>query len=392
MAPHFSKNQLPGVALPGFNLNFIFVFLSHLIWGFAAGMIGLFLPIFLFEKLDFSIFNVIYFYLASFGLLLVLVPIGAKIMSKINLKRSMMLALPSLALYYLALYVFNLTQELLILGLAVLAVTFFRILYWIPYHIELAEFGDRKHRGIQIAYFSSIGVITGALAPFLAGFIIEEAGFPLLFFFAICLVLLAVIPIKFLSPHHEHYTFSYFQTFRELFSKKNWRILVGYGSLGAESMASVVIWPIFIFGILKESYVAVGGITAAIILVGIIFRIAIGYLVDIKEKRKLLKIGSGLYSLGWLLKMVVGTGFEIFLVGTYHSFAGIIRRIPLVAFQYEQMYAQGQYIDEYTTLREISINLGKILMLVLFLILLSFVGLIWTFVLAAIAAFLIRCL
>ncbi|MBI2625055.1 MAG: hypothetical protein HYW70_01855 [Candidatus Nealsonbacteria bacterium] len=376
--------------LPPFNRDFLSIFSADFIWGFGAGMVGLFLPIFLFKGLGSSIFNVIYFYLASFVLFAFLVPLGAEVMERINLKRSMIFSLPALAIYYLAFYFFNISDKILILVPGLLAITLFRILYWVPYHIDIAKFGDKTRRATQIAYFSSISFTAEASAPLLAGFIIEKFGFSIIFFGAAVLAGLAMVPLFFLAPIKEEYTFSYFQTFRELFSRKNWRILIGYGSWGAEEMTGLVIWPVFIFGILKESYSAVGIVTAAILFSGTILRIIIGRLADGEGKRKLFINGTLLYSIGWIFRMLVASGFEVFLAGAYHSFAGIIRGVPLAAFQYEQMHGKGHFIDEYTVLREVAINIGRIIMLLGFLVLLSFVGVMWTFVLAAIASFLIR--
>ena len=88
--------------------------------------------------------------------------------------------------------------------------------------------------------------------------------------------------------------------------------------------------------------------------------------------------------------MFIETGFQIFVASTYHSFAGIIRGIPFSAFMYEEMADQGHYIDEYTVLREAAISFGRVFMLVACFILLCFVGLPWTFLLAAIASLFIR--
>lgn len=91
-------------------------------------------------------------------------------------------------------------------------------------------------------------------------------------------------------------------------------------------------------------------------------------------------------------KNVCGQWFSNFLASTYHSFAGIVRGIPFTAFVYEQMADQGHYIDEYTVLREVSINIGRTLMLIACFILLGYVGLTWTFLLAALVSLFISVL
>lgn len=298
---------------PKFSLDIIFLFLNNLTWGFALfGMLSLFLPIFLFERFNYSVQNVLIFYIVSGALFGFLVPFGAKIMSKIGLKKSIIISIPFLVIYCLSLYYFESQRLFIFLIFAILAINLFRILYWTPYHVEFAEFTTQKVRGKQIAYLSSFGFIIGVIAPFLAGFIIDQLGFSVLFIISMIIIAISIFPLFFLRPVREEYSFSYFQTFREVLSRKNRKILIGYGSDGAQGIVSVAIWPIFIFGILDKSYVAVGGITAAVILATIILQLIMGTLADLKKKRSLIKLGTSLYALGWIIKMFVASGFQIF--------------------------------------------------------------------------------
>ncbi len=377
---------------PKFSFNVISLFLNNLIWGFALGMIGLFLPIFLFQRFNHSVQSVLIFYMVNFALFGLLSPWGAKIMSKIGLKRSMILAMLFLVAQCLSLYYFENERIFIFIIFTILAATLFRTFYWTPYNIEFAKFTSQKSRGMQIAYLSSFGLVIGVLAPITASLILDQLGFQVLFMVSMVIVAISIFPLFFLSPVKEEYSFSYFQTFKELFSRKNWRLLVGYGSDGAQGVVSVVIWPIFIFGILKENYIAVGEIMAAVVLATIILNLIIGKLVDTKKKNFLIKIGSNLYALGWIAKMFIANAFQIFIVNTYHSLTGTVRGIPFSAFTYEQMADQGHYIDEYTVLREISLNFGRVLMLGACFILLGHASLQWTFLLAAIASLFINIL
>jgi hypothetical protein len=63
-------------------------------------------------------------------------------------------------------------------------------------------------------------------------------------------------------------------------------------------------------------------------------------------------------------------------------------KTPFTTLMYEQAADRGHYVDEYTVLREMAAMIGRVLMIVLVLILLSFVGLNFAFVLAAIATLL----
>jgi len=93
------------------------------------------------------------------------------------------------------------------------------------------------------------------------------------------------------------------------------------------------------------------------------------------SKKKLMRVGSLIYAFGWMAKTFIVTAFQIFVVGTFHSLGSIVLRTPFNAFSYEQFTDRGTYLDEYTVLREISINFGRAIMGVILIILISLVGL-----------------
>ncbi|GAI56216.1 unnamed protein product, partial [marine sediment metagenome] len=209
------------------------------------------------------------------------------------------IAIPCLAGYYLGLYYFDNLGYLLFLASALVAVTLFRILYWIPYHVDFAEFLTPRGRGKKIAFLSSLSFLVGILAPFIAGFVINKLGFSALFIIAITIICLSIFPLFFIRTNPEKYSYSYFQTFKELLAKKNRKIFLAYSADGAETVIAVTIWPIFIFGILEENYIAVGALSAAIILVTILLQLIMGKLTDKTRKRSLIRAGTALYAFGW---------------------------------------------------------------------------------------------
>ena len=85
--PEFEELYLKTKLQPGL----VSVYSKRLIQQIGAGLLGLFLPIFLYGFFDFSIQKVIYFYLALYALFGILVPFGAMMMSKIGLKISMII-------------------------------------------------------------------------------------------------------------------------------------------------------------------------------------------------------------------------------------------------------------------------------------------------------------
>ncbi|MDD5172845.1 MAG: MFS transporter [Patescibacteria group bacterium] len=369
---------------PKINLSkdFKMLCLYQTIIALADGMIGLFLPIFLFEKLNQSIYPVIIFYATGYLLYGLLVPLGAILMNKIGLEKSILWGRFFTIPFYLCLF-FLKNNPWVFLVLAGLFLLFFRLLYWVPYHVDFVSFTEGRYRGRQMAYLAILGYLVAIGAPLLSGFLLNSFSFEFVFLLVIIILIISLIPLKKLNDTQANFQFSYLQTFKELFKKQNRSASLAYLADGGQNMIGVVIWPLFIYQILEKQYLALGAVAALITIGTVLCRLLIGSYTDKYSKKKLLKIGSFFYALGWLAKSLVETAFQIFIIGTFHSFMSIIMRSPLDALTYERISVRDSYIDEYTVLREISVSLGYFLMGMIVLLLVGLVGLKITFLVAA---------
>ncbi len=370
--------------------DFKILCLYQTIVALADGMVGLFLPIFLFEQFHQSIHLAIIFYAVGYLLYALLVPFGAMMMNKIGLEKSILLgrffALP----FYISLY-FLKNNPLLFAILAVLFLLFFRLFYWVPYHVDFISFTEGKYRGRQMSYLAVLGYMVGVGAPLLAGLLLSEFSFKLVFCLVSIIMAVSLIPLKKLNDTKAKFEFSYCQTFKELFKKQNRKSGLAYLADGGQSMVGVAIWPLFIYQILQKQYLAMGAVAALITIGTILLQLLIGSYTDKYSKKKLLRIGSSLYALGWLAKSLIETTFQVFIIGTFHSFTSIILRTPFDALTYERISCrESSYIDENTVLREISVSTGYFLMGLIILFLVGLIGLKFTFLVAALCSLLVN--
>jgi MFS transporter len=358
----------------------------------GIGLLGLFFPIFLFEKFNYNYYPVIWYFLFSFGLTFFVIPLGAIIMSKIRLKQSMILATFFLVGFIAVLYVYDIYPLLSILIIAALASNIWRMLYWVPFHTDFVKFTKAGHRGEQYSVLKIIQDVLGILVPLSAGLILNYYNYSVLFIIAMVIVLASIIPLFKLEKNNEKFSWTYWQSYKELFKKKNRKTLYAYAADGAETIIGSVIWPIFIFTVLDKEYLAVGAVSTLIIGLTVILDIIVGRYSDKFNKKKILKYGSVFYALGWIIKIFVGTAFHIFIVSTYHNLTAIFRRIPFDTLMYEKAADSGHYVDEYTVLRELSLNIGRVLMMIVTAILIYYFGIISAFILAAIISLFINIL
>lgn len=369
------------------------LFSAQLIKSLGWGMTGIFLPIFLYEQ--FGSLEKLFIYYAISSLYFVLtISLGARLMTKIGMKKSMIVSLPFLSAHFLYFYFVDQHNFFLFLAISLSVFTFYRILYWIPYHSEFAELTTFEHRGKEIGFLRCISAIVHIVVPLLGALVIITRGFNQLFIAAAILCGVSIIPLFFLKERKQIFVFSYWQTFKEYLKKANRRIAVAFGADGAVGAVGGIVWPIFIYGILEKKYLAVGAISTLIALATIVLRLVVGTYLDRIKKRNIVKIGSILVAFGWVLRMFLRTAFQIFVVGTYHNFAGIIRSLSFDTLMYEEAADHGMFVDEYTAIREVSLHVGRVLMILVLIGLIIFLGvnMIFAFLLAAIASLFINVL
>jgi hypothetical protein len=365
------------------------LYLHTIIKGLATGLLGFFLPLFLF-----SIFGkiewVIVYYLCTHGVTLFSYPLATKVALKMDMKKLMIVATVFLVLYIYVINLFEVGVSLYLVGLAILLINLFRLLYWVPYHTEFAEFSEKHYRGRELSLMNAMIALLGISLPAIAGFIIVKSGFNTLFVIVLVMYVVSVFPLFGIPKKREKFSYGYFETWKILVGEKNRKTFLAYFADGFQSAAGYIIWPIFILLLLKGEYLSVGFISTFIILVSVVLRLIMGDLADHKNKKKLLKIGSWLYSIGWLVKTFVESAFQIFVVGAYHGLSEVLLRTPFDTMMYDRAADREHYIDEYTVLREMSLRIGYLSLLILSLIILSFAGMNWVFVAVALVVLLVN--
>ncbi len=359
---------------------------SSVITNIASGFFGVFLPIFLYELFDKNIQLVVLYYLAGQILYLFLLPLGAQFLNKFGFKHSLQLSTICGALYYFGLRMLTAETVYVVVPFLIFSITIWRILYWVPFHVDFAKFSGKKNKGKVIGLMQSTVSLIGVIAPVVAGFIIVNFGYNALFVMGIVLYLSSLLPYITIPKTREKFSWGYFQTWKKLFKRNHIGTTMAFIADGAECIVGAVIWPIFIFIILKGDYLKIGSVSSAVVLVTMTMQLLVGKYADKKPKKSMLRMGTFFYASVWIGKMFILTFFHIFLADMFHKFSKIFLRIPFDAKTYEIAADQGHYVDEFTVLHEMAISVGKILMYISIAIIMFFVSLKWVFILAAIAA------
>lgn len=367
--------------------GFLGLYFGRAVSAIAAGLLGVFLPIFLYNIFDGSIGLVMSYYAISCFVYLLLVAFGAQFLNKFGFRKALVLAsLAAAAINFT--YYFTTKQNIyILLPISIVFLIVYRVLFWIPYHVDFAIFTNGGRRGGQVGLLLSTITLLGVIGPMLAGYVIQTWSIQVLFFVAVLAYAAGMIPFGMVPRTNEVFSWSYARAWRELFAKKNRGIVLSSMAMGAEEMIGVVVWPIFIFLLLNGSYLKVGAISSFIVGITVLIQYMFGrYLDKIGTKDRMLKAGSIFYSLGWIVKIFVLTAFHVFIVGLYHKITKVITDTSYDTIFYEIAADRGHYVDEFTVLGEMAIQIGKIAAVGVVALLALFVSLKWTFIVGAIAS------
>lgn len=367
--------------------GFFGLYFGRMVMAISSGLLGVFLPIFIYNLSGENIPLVMAYYAVASGVYLFFVAFGAQFLNKFGFRKALVLASLSAVVINTAYYYTTPDNMWKLLPISLLFVIIFRLLFWIPYHVDFAIFTNTGRRGGQVGLMLSTITLLGVVGPMLAGYIIEAYSMQALFFIAIVVYALGTIPFALVPRTNEKFSWDYMRAWRELFSKKNRAVVWASVATGAEETIGVIVWPIFIFLLLQGDYFKVGALSSFILGATVLLQYMFGHYLDrLGQKHGMLKAGSILYALGWIVKIFVLTAFHVFIVGIYHKIAKVLTDTSYDAIFYDLAADQGHYVDEFTVLSEMAMQIGRLASLGAVAALVMFISLKWTFIIGAIAS------
>lgn len=339
------------------------LFWSTAILDFAVSAVGIFEPIYLYT-LGFSIQKIILFYIAIYAIYFLIVPLGGKIARTQGYEHSILYSTPFLILYYLSL--FAIPYHPFFIASAIIALALQKMLYWPGYHADFARFGEDGKRGREISNLVVFDSLATILGPAFGGVIIATTGFKVLFIIVSFLILVSNIPLLTTGEEFVPVQFSYKDAFRRLVRSDNRRRLFAYIGYGEELVAGLL-WPIFIFLVIKD-YISVGFLISASIFLATILTLYIGRVTDVEGRREVLKIGVIFTFFTWLMRILVTSGIGVFVVDSFYRISRRTLGVPLAAITYER--AKKTSVMKSIIFFQMALVLGKLLISVLALIIL----------------------
>lgn len=323
----------------------------------AFSLINLFVPLYLYLELGFSFEMIVYFYITYSAVFAIATPFAAKLTSRIGLKHAILLSCPIYITFYLLLYGMKVMTIPVLVVPALFGLA--SSIFWIAFHVEFAKVSDSGKRGSeygkQVGY-SSIAILCG---PFIGGLLIDSVGFTVVFIIASILLVSSATFLFFSGERHEPAAMS----FRHIFSKRNMKNNLAFVGLGVHNIAAGVLWPLFIFFILK-TYTSLGLMGSLAGAATVLITLLVGKLSDRHNKRHILRFGATLYSVSWFIRHLVETVMQVFGISMFASMVHTIVNVPSHALICDEF--QENMVERFV-FREIALCVGRILVLLIFL-------------------------
>jgi hypothetical protein len=335
----------------------------------ALGMVNVFVWIFLFEFFVFlsvspqrALVAVAIVYVLSQAVAVFLTPMSAAHLRR-GIRRSMVSGTLLLAASYVVLGA-SLSGVLggqpMLWAILLFASLFgaYRALYWMPYRIQEALQG----KPVALVYELLV-----ALMPAVAGaaMVSVESGAARVLFGAAAFLVASLIPIFTLPDIHEEYSWHYLQTFRELFAPRHRAILWQGFFDGIQGAALFLVWPLAVFLIVGASYLWLGMVMTATLLVLLLLQRPYQSLLRRWRLQDSTAVHVTLAMSGWIFRLAAGSPLGIVFADSY-SYLGTPRGRTIETLPFEQAADAAAFIDEYSALKEIALALGRIVLSIIF--------------------------
>ncbi len=328
---------------------------------FAIALIGVFVPIYLFQQ-GFDIRYIFLFYSIVSAAFALTVFLSAKISTKIGIKHGMLLSMPFLIAYYLLLQFVIPNTLNWIFFLAPIAAGLHSSFFWVNFHTDFARFSSRKFRAEQVAGYQIFCSVLAALGPIIGGFILLKLGFNFLFVLVSVLLFFSTIPL-FMSKEMyipKDFSFRRVNSVIKRVGLKGLSGFVGYALCGCAGLA----WVLIMFFILKN-YLGVGALTSVGLFVAITSTYFVGKLSDKYNEGIILRIGSSLTALGWFIRSLISTVLQVLGIGI---FFGIVAPASAGGTAFDALnydMAKRKDIAEVIAIREITLHISTALFMFL---------------------------
>lgn len=249
-------------------------------------------------------------------------------------------------------------------------------IYSISHHVNFSKIKHNDHAGKELGFMYIIEKVGTGISPLIGGMIAYLFGPEATIWAASFVFVVAAGPL-FLSP--EPVVTHQKVIFRGLPLRRIWRQLLSTNGIGADFMASNLMWSIYIaiaiFGTTSDIvYAQIGGLMTVAFIASLIFSKIYGSLVDRRRGSDLLKVAVVGDSIIHLMRPFIATPIGVAMINIGNEAATAGYTMPYLKGQYDMADNLPGYRIAYMALMEASVCLGATLFGALVTLSVLFVG------------------
>lgn len=331
------------------------IYWDTIIFNLAASMMIIFEPIFLY-KLNYSLIQILQFYLLVYLLYSVLIFFGAKLTSKIGYKHSIFFSGIFYVIYWIVLYQIQYHPALFFAAPIFFALQ--KSLFWPPYHADIALHSQKIQRGREVGLLFSLIQAVSILGPVLGGGLIYLFGFKALFAIASLLMIFSAYPLfrsAEIYPKHQFHFRNLWQIFRRY--PRNFFAYWGY----SEDLMLMTLWPIVIFMVVPQFF-SLGLLSTVANLIAIVIMLYVGRVIDQSKQLRLLQVSSVFYGFTWFFRQFAVTLPIVFLFDSLTRTGKAMVNVPMISLTYQLTGSNGpDHAIAYSVFHELGCAAAKII-------------------------------
>jgi YQGE family putative transporter len=251
--------------------------------------------------------------------------------------------------------------------------------YWLAFNVLTFEITEPETRDIFNGFFGLLGSMAGMIGPFLAGWLITQmensTGYQLIFGISLGLFVLAVVLSFFLKRRTAEGNFELGHVLRWNEISSQWKkILLGNLFLGIREGSFAFLISIWIF-IAAGSEMALGTFSLVTSAVAFVVYFITGRFISQKHRKASMLIGSLVLSGAiWVIAFYL-TFPKLMMYGIFVAIAYPLLMVPFASLTYDvigKAQKAAEWRIEYVVARELFLNGGRIISILLFISLVTF--------------------
>lgn len=333
------------------------IYASMSLRSFGFGIIGIFVPIYLYQN-GFTLQSIFLFYTLFFLFRLPIAYVCAFVVGRIGPKHSIAVSTLLLVVFLSQLLTLNYFQWPLIVLAFSFSVT--NGLFFIAYNTDFSKIKSTENGGKELGWLYIFERLGGALGPLVGGILASLIAPELTIFVAIAVLIFSLLPL-FLTNEpvrlHQHITFKAFPWRRHV------RDCIAISAFGVENVTSLVMWPLFIGIVIftDDTYAKLGAIVGISLAISVVSSYFLGKFSDTKRGFFLFQVGTYANALIHGARAFITTAHGAAALTILNEPVTLAYKIPLVKGYYDAADSEEGYRIVYLVITEMAAGVAKAL-------------------------------